>query len=303
MSENTCILVSSRGIAKSCDDFPAYSSPQPPTVICGSLITGKPTKGPVVYLRANTVPKFVHFHIHRLSAPVVIVIGDDDDLLPYDQPNIDILLSNPFVKAVWAQNYVQPGFHPKIRHLPIGLDYHTISFAYENHAWGESGLTPQEQEKRLFRARDSLPPISKAAARCVANFHHCMSMPWRAAYRIPALQALQDKPFVTFLPYVDRDQSWALIADAAFVIAPPGNGPDTHRTWETLVLGRIPIVQRTGIEAVYDGLPILLVNSYEEVTQDLLDRTFADYAKRWTTFAWHRVRLDWWVQQIRESQK
>ena len=54
-----------------------------------------------------------------------------------------------------------------------------------------------------------------------------------------------------------------------FVICPPGNGVDTHRLWEALYMGCIPIVLR---HHIYDGykLPIIQVNSWSEVTYDLI---------------------------------
>lgn len=35
-----------------------------------------------------------------------------------------------------------------------------------------------------------------------------------------------------------------LLSDSKFVLSPPGNGPDCHRTWEALYLGSIPIVKK-----------------------------------------------------------
>ncbi len=300
MSEATCSLVSSRGIAKSCDDYPNYSSPQAPSVPCQSLLTGK-AAGPVIYLRADTVSKYIHLHVHRLSTPVVIVIGDDDNLMPDDHPSMRVLLDNPFVRAVWSQNYHLPSFHPKLHHLPIGLDYHTLSYKHDWHPWGESGLTPAHQESILLQARDALPPIQHTKPFCVTNFHHGMTLPRRAAYRVPAYRALAGHPAVKFLPLSPRTEFWYAIGDAAFVISPPGNGLDTHRTWEALALGRIPIVQRTGIEPIFEGLPVLIVNSYEEITQDLLTATLTDYVQRWDRFDWARLTLDWWMAQIRNS--
>ena len=35
-----------------------------------------------------------------------------------------------------------------------------------------------------------------------------------------------------------------LLSNSKYVLSPPGNGPDCHRTWEALYLGAIPIVKR-----------------------------------------------------------
>jgi hypothetical protein len=55
-----------------------------------------------------------------------------------------------------------------------------------------------------------------------------------------------------------------------FVISPPGNGIDCHRTWEALYVGCIPIVIKNSIYNNWK-LPILQVNDFNDITQDLLD--------------------------------
>ena len=47
-----------------------------------------------------------------------------------------------------------------------------------------------------------------------------------------------------------------------FVVSPPGNGIDCHRTWESLYLGCIPIVIKNYIYDGWQDLPILQVNNY-----------------------------------------
>lgn len=51
-----------------------------------------------------------------------------------------------------------------------------------------------------------------------------------------------------------------------FVASPPGNGLQSHRTWEALVAGRVPIVLRTDgpMDDLYTGLPVLLVDGWSE---------------------------------------
>jgi hypothetical protein len=50
-----------------------------------------------------------------------------------------------------------------------------------------------------------------------------------------------------------------------FVICPEGNGKDTHRVWEALYLGAIPIVRKGSLaESITSGLPIWEVNEWSE---------------------------------------
>ena len=59
--------------------------------------------------------------------------------------------------------------------------------------------------------------------------------------------------------------------------APSGMGLDTHRLWETLILGSIPIVERcAGWQRVLDDLPAVWVTDFVEVTPALLARAHQD---------------------------
>jgi hypothetical protein len=68
-----------------------------------------------------------------------------------------------------------------------------------------------------------------------------------------------------------------VLSKSKFVICPPGNGPDTHRLWETLGASAVPIVLRTSfIEQLVRTLPtipLVIVDSYNEINFDTLDYT------------------------------
>jgi len=50
-----------------------------------------------------------------------------------------------------------------------------------------------------------------------------------------------------------------------FVASPPGKGPDSYRTWESIYLGAVPIVLRgTLAKSLSDNLPIWVVDDWEE---------------------------------------
>jgi len=53
---------------------------------------------------------------------------------------------------------------------------------------------------------------------------------------------------------------------------------DTHRLWETLYMGSIPIVRTDINNWFYNDMPILYVNEWDEVTSDLLDAMYPIYS-------------------------
>lgn len=54
------------------------------------------------------------------------------------------------------------------------------------------------------------------------------------------------------------------VAKFKFVICPFGHGRDTHRVWEALMVGSVPVVERSGtvMDELYEGLPVLVVGGF-----------------------------------------
>ena len=57
-----------------------------------------------------------------------------------------------------------------------------------------------------------------------------------------------------------------------FVVSPPGNGLDSHSTWEALLVGCIPIVASSALDPVYEDLPVWKVNDWRDVTDDAVKK-------------------------------
>jgi hypothetical protein len=90
------------------------------------------------------------------------------------------------------------------------------------------------------------------------------------------------------------------IRNHMFVLCPRGNGVDTHRLWETLYMGSIPIVKRdVAFNDVLD-LPILFVNEWTEITEDFL---LAEY-ERIATTKWNMKKLSfsYWKERILQAE-
>ena len=65
-------------------------------------------------------------------------------------------------------------------------------------------------------------------------------------------------------------EMFELIAKASFVASPASRGQDTHRFWETIALGAIPIVQAGPLDFVYRRMPCVIVPHWANITEDKL---------------------------------
>jgi len=84
-----------------------------------------------------------------------------------------------------------------------------------------------------------------------------------------------------------------------FVLAPRGNGIDTHRLWEALYLGTIPIVKRCAAMEQFEDLPILFVDSWDGITEEWLEEKHEEMMSR--EYPLYKLRVSYWQKRIFEA--
>lgn len=90
---------------------------------------------------------------------------------------------------------------------------------------------------------------------------------------------------------------YSTVAEYSLVLCPRGNGLDTFRAWDTLYLGRIPVVASSPMDAVFDGLPVLILDSWHEISDiAALERREAEIVRGMATGAFdlRRLRFDYY---------
>jgi hypothetical protein len=97
------------------------------------------------------------------------------------------------------------------------------------------------------------------------------------------------------------------LATHCFAFCPQGNGTDTHRLWDALYLGCIPVVKQHVNIKFYTGqyedsalLPIVIVDDWAEVTQDMLKKKYYDFTKNEVTLGcdMHALDFNYWRERI-----
>jgi hypothetical protein len=70
---------------------------------------------------------------------------------------------------------------------------------------------------------------------------------------------------------------YATLKKTKFVVCPPGRGIDTHRVYETLFFGGIPIIKTSPLDPMYENLGgCWIVQDWSEVTEEACN-------ERWTS--------------------
>ncbi len=101
-----------------------------------------------------------------------------------------------------------------------------------------------------------------------ANFDITTNLPIR---KTALLAALRLKDSYSPLNRIGLAKNLELLSRSEFVLSPPGAGPDCFRTWEAIYLGAVPIVLKSHWPFSHLDLPVLIVESFENLEQDIID--------------------------------
>ena len=211
---------------------------------------------------ASDIPTFAE-HIDTLKHSVALITSDGDMSIPSELPAeiVQRICDSPLVSVWYTQNYDDDGSHPKIRPYPIGLDLHTRR---------DSMKTPEQilQAMMEVRARHSGEKLRRIFCDVSVRSHDRFGGQRKLVASI--LKDVEHADMIT--KRVPRKKVWQLYAQHEFVVSPPGNGLDCHRTWEVLALGSIPIVMTSRFDELFTQLPVIVVSDWRELaTADLME--------------------------------
>ena len=286
--EDKCYFVSSRGLLKSCDIYNSKISSSDIHLDIDKYISIK--KNDIVYVCGSAIEIFFKNIFPFIKESFILVSGDSDVSMPFQ--GYEEYINDDKLIVWFAQNLIIS--HSKLKHLPIGLDYHTISKVNEIHPWG-AGMLPVEQEVLLLDIIKNSSNLNSRLFACYVNFHFPH---WGINERGDRQECIKniDNSVCWFQPeYTNRLDTWKYMSQFVFVICPFGGGFDTHRMWEALVLGCIPIIKTSGLDPLFEDLNVCIVQSWNQVNSEFL----LNYIRTMKSRDRNKVTLEYWVEYIK----
>lgn len=289
------------------------------TVRSLSAIASAVEAGDAIHVKSDRLSAFVRYVLPGIRQPFVLVTGDSDASPVRRHAH---LLEDQRVRHWFAQNCDIAERHPRLTRVPIGIDnpvYTKLDKRLGFLAAMALGRIPFDRtlsrngigdQRRLQQARAGLRrTVDAKPLRVLCTFHRNSVLLANAAAipdRREACDILGASPDCHFVDRrLSQDAYWRAHDDFAFELSPRGNGLDCFRTWECLCLDTIPIVKTSALDALYrqEDFPVVIVESYREVTADNLRRWRTALAGRFTDEMRRRLTADYWIAQITERRR
>jgi hypothetical protein len=159
----------------------------------------------------------------------------------------------------------------KVSPIPIGVDFHSVlknrMGEYRKEALqGSKAICKQQAE--VNSVSQELPPFLDRPLKISAAFGcaapHAGPNPGSRA-ELCALIKKHSPQEIVMSSGRKRIDFWRGLGKHAFSLAPPGHGQDTHRAWEVLNLGSVPIMVTSPLDPIYKPLPVIIVKSWSEL--------------------------------------
>lgn len=168
-------------------------------------------------------------------------------------------LNNKYLLSWYTQNYDGSLVHPKLKPIPIGFDLHTVFDSSVSN--GKKGLSKMFKiyNIQLINLINKNQRIFSILVDGMANSH-----PERTDV-LKKIETIDNKNFFIKKKKLSRGELFENYCKYTFGLSPRGNGIDCHRTWEMLFFGMIPIIKKSSIDSLYLNLPVLLVDSYDDL--------------------------------------
>ena len=207
-------------------------------------------KGDIVFVKTEFLDRFTQEFLPKISKPFILITHNSDCDIP---GRWNYLLHDPIIITWFGQNVLSRE-HPKLHPIPIGI---TNRYNYN----GESSIYFSAIKKAQNHPRHPKQTL----------VYWNMNINTSPEERKKSYEHFSTKSFcltlhqlVPFKNYIHN------LLKAQFVVSPRGNGLDCHRTWEALYFGAIPIVKRSGIDELFEDLPVVIIEDWNQVSEEFL---------------------------------
>lgn len=227
--------------------------------------------GQTIFVKGDMLKQFfTHKHPH-IKTNYILVTHNSANSVPGIFGNF---LDDPKILAWFGQNIDRN--HPKLHAIPLGI---------ENGHWPRGDITVYETLKKKL-------PLQKNKM-----LYLNVNVKTNPKERKPIIDFFKNSPFCYSSKNKTHKEFLEDLATSFFVASPKGKGVDCHRTWETLYCGSIPIVTHSSIDPLFAYLPVLIIDTWQQITQDYLENMYIKMMDQ--SYRMEMLYADYWFEKIK----
>jgi len=235
--------------------------------------------GDILYVTGNQVKRFFRDIAPSIGVTFSVVTAQWD--FGPDSSFMQLIPEN--LTTWWTINcHIN---HPKVKSIPLGL---------QNLHWRWDGnIQSSPSTYKKFRGRDKTKFM-------IASF----SVDNNPSERVKCVEVAKTvgSDFRMFQRHDRQNENYVLdyfnqVSQYKFVLCPWGAGIDTHRLWESLYLGSIPITKYHKVYEAFKDYPIVFLNDWSEL--EGVDFESAYHHNKQKLDTENRIYFDHWNNKIK----
>ena len=210
--------------------------------------------------------------------------------------NIKDILDNQYLVKWFVYNIDHTVSHSKLEGFPLGVNYHLGKLI--------------EQDRELASVEEILQPTYKRKRKVYMDAHLANnSTRHRPVYedRATISKQLKKNKLIEYQhKKIPRIEQWKKRGEYMFSISLIGKGYDCYRTWESLILGNIVLLQSSPVDYLFKDLPVVIIKDWSSITEENLQKwgekykdafTKKRYKKQLTSKYWMDI-----IEKVRQKQ-
>jgi len=240
-------------------------------------------EGDIIFVKSDLVHEFRQNILPTISERFILITHNSDAASPGE--NRDLLEDDRLIHW-FGQN--PDDTHVKFTAIPIGI-------ANEIDSWGR--VIQHGKGEHLLHICEEIPEDHEPTKLLYVNF----LVSNNPEKRLPVYQYFQKQTFCKIAkkrPYLSY---LAEMADYKFSLSPEGNGLDCHRIWECLYVGVIPVMLHSPLDTLLEGLPVLLIDDWKEITEAMLSEQYEKL--KVGTYDLDKIYWSYWKEHIVSMQQ
>lgn len=267
----------------------------------------KNKKRPIFLIKTDMLPQFMKYLKNLDFEYILITVSNDDHCvptlhMPCKDPNYEkeimSIIENPQLIKWYTKN---PGIvHHKIRSVPIGPKWQWKTTRF----FGEAKSSHLEiYNKHCLNPKENMLDSNLKTELLYLNFSpHTTGNPLYSQHKNMrnitkntlfknGFSWNESQPFSDYITTLKKYK---------FSASPPGRGIDTHRTWESLMVGTIPIIIHTTQDHLFENLPVIIIkpDEWNTITHERLENEYKNIIANIDNYNFDILYTPYWDKEF-----